>query len=336
MTIMRIATLALLGWLAGCSGGAMAPDSPGTGGESSAEGGSSGSPGTGGTAACPSSGAPKTVRIYVAGESIEERNRFVAPPFDCDGHLNERGGGADRNANDEYGWMVPLAARLGLRRPGLTVEFVGASVWTGSDGDPYSGTFPSAAPARTSAIAGTDIVTWLDEGSRDRGFPPRRKELQDKTHCYDVAFAARGGNDLNQEVSDKDYKAHLGELVRLLLAGSSCRADPLVVVTAHMPDRADVAAQDRLFQRLSREVVDEVKASLGAAQRDRVVHVDVYGAFKANRATTALGAPRWFVGGKFDLALIGREGDTLHPRRLASIYAGEVVADALDLAALEK
>jgi hypothetical protein len=163
---------------------------------------------------------------------------------------------------------------------------------------------------------------------------PRRGELERKTHCYDVALAARGGNDLNQEVSDADYKEHLKTLVRLLLDGSSCRPDPLVVVTAHSPDRADVAAMDRLFQRLSREAVMELKADPSVAKRDRIRHADAYGAFKSNQPTKSQPAPAWFKGGAFDLATIGRDGDTLHPRRLASIYIGEVVADSLDLADL--
>jgi hypothetical protein len=231
---------------------------------------------------------------------------------------------------------VPLAARLELRDPGLAVEFVGSGSWTGADDSDYSGTYPSVTPGRTSAIAGTDIVAWLEEGSRDRNLMPRRRELEAKTHCYDLALAARGGNDLNQDVSDGEYKDHLKTLVRLLMDGSSCRADPVVVVTAHLPDRAEVAAMDRLFQRLSREAVMELKAdgSLAQARRDRIRHVDVYGAFKANQPTKSQPSPKWYAGGRFDLASIGRDGDPLHPRRLASIYTGEIVADGLDLAAL--
>ena len=157
-----------------------------------------------------------------------------------------------------------------------------------------------------------------------------------KTHCYDVAVAARGGNDLNQEVSDGEYKDRLKTLVRLLLDGSSCRPDPIVVVTAHLPDRADVAAMDRLFQRLSKEAVMELKSDPGLpqARRDRIRHVDAYGAFKSNQPTKSQPQPRWYSGGAFDLATIGRDSDTLHPRRLASIYMGEIVADSLDVAEL--
>jgi hypothetical protein len=332
----------LLLWLAGCGSSSSPAGAGGDTGETGGMGGgagmsdSGGAGGMGGGSAgtCPTPGTRKTIRVYVAGESMEERNRFVAPPFDCDGSLDDRG--ADRNDNEEYGWMVPLAERLSRRDARLAVEFVGAGPWTGADDAAYSGSYPSATPGRTSAIAGTDIVAWLDEGSRDRNLPPRRQELEAKTHCYDVALATRGGNDLNQEVPDADYKDHLKRLVRLLLDGSSCRPDPIVVVTAHSPDRTDVAGMDRLFQRLSREVVMELKAdgTLSQAKRDHVRHVDVYGAFKANQATRSQPAPGWFAGGAFDLGVIGREGDTLHPRRLASIYIGEVVADSFDLAEL--
>jgi hypothetical protein len=324
------------------AGGVAAGGAVGEGGVGGTGSGSGGAPGTGGAGNTAGAGGAaacavpttRTVRIYVSGESIEERNRFVDRPFACDGRLNERGGGESPNDNDEYGWMVPLAARLALRSPGLAVEFVGAQVWGGADESPYSGTYPSATPGHTSAIAGTDITAWLDEGSTDRGIPARRAELVQKTHCYDVAIAARGGNDLNHEAADAEYKAQLKELVRLLLDGSSCKTNPAVLVTAHLPDRTDVAGQDRLFQRLSREAVDELKAdtAITADRRARIQHVDVYGAFKSNHATTSMPAPAWFSGGAFDIATIGRDGDSAHPRRLASIYAGEVIADALDLA----
>jgi hypothetical protein len=334
----RVGVFAVAALWAGCSGGGAPAAGGGSGGDhpGGGAGGASETGGAGGTGAppmtCAPAGARKTIRVYVAGESIEERNRFVAAPFNCDGTLNDRG--ADRNDNEEYGWMVPLAARLQLRDARLAVEFVGSGPWSGADDSPYSGTWPSATPGRTSAIAGTDIVAWLDEGSRDRNIMPRRRELEQKTHCYDVALAARGGNDLNQEVSDADYKDHLKTLVRLLLDGSSCRADPIVVVTAHSPDRTDVPAMDRLFQRLSKEAVMELKADATLAKRDRIRHADAYGAFKSNQPTKSQPRPAWFNGSAFDLATIGREGDTLHPRRLASIYLGEVVADSLDLAEL--
>src|SRR4051794_10438550 len=69
------------------------------------------------------------LRVYVAGESIERRNRYVAPPFLPTGALNDRGGGEARNADDEYGWMIPLADRLRLRDPSIEVAWVGSDHW---------------------------------------------------------------------------------------------------------------------------------------------------------------------------------------------------------------
>ncbi len=149
--MQRVARLVAAVALLGCGGGGGngMPASPGAGGTEGGTGGMTGASGTGGATAsgtggapataCPGAGTPRTLRVYVAGESIEERNRFVEPPFACDGRLNERGGAADRNDNEEYGWMVPFAARLALRAPGLTVEFVGASPWSGADDNAYSG-----------------------------------------------------------------------------------------------------------------------------------------------------------------------------------------------------
>lgn len=276
------------------------------------------------------------IRVYVAGESIEERNRFVEPPFQPDGSLNERGGGDARNDNDEYGWALPMAARLHLRDRSLALCFVGSSRWTDSNGGDYTGTWPSSLPGMTSSIAGTSISTWLNEGDRERKLPGRRQELAQRKLCYDVAFASRGGNDLNNDTSPEEYRASLTELVKLLLDGSSCHAahdPPAVYVTAHLPDRADVAAQERMFHKLTRDVFDSLQTdtSLARNKRSRLHFVDMYGAFQANRPTRAFPQPKWFNGTAFDLVTIGHLGDTGHPRRLASIYAGEIAGDALEL-----
>jgi hypothetical protein len=192
----------------------------------------------------------RTLKVYLAGESIEERNRFVEQPLNCNGSLNQRGGGEASNDNEEYGWMVPLAQRLNLRDPSLSLEFVGSSDWSDTNDGPYSGTVPAVA-GRTSAISGLDIPTWLDVGSPDRGLPGRRAELASKTHCYQVAFATRGGNDLNAEVTSEDYKRNLKLLVKLLLAGSSCLTDPIVYVTTHLPDRFEIEGMERVFLNLA-------------------------------------------------------------------------------------
>ncbi len=299
----------------------------------------SGSPGSDAAppaaAGCSDGGSARVVKVYVSGESIEERNRFVVQPLQCSGALVDRG--TQNNDNDEYGWMVPLALRTNLRDPTLALEFVGGGPWTDAESSPYTGTYPSTTPGRTSAIAGTDIDSWMNTGSPERGFGPRRDELLLKQYCYDIAFAARGGNDLNQNVTDIEYKTRLRELVLLLVDGSSCRTDPIVYVTAHMPDRDDVSLQTQAYYQRTLDAVTAIKADAGLLQnkRDLVRFVDVFGAFKANRGTTSMPNPAWYKNGAFDLTTIGREGDTLHPRRLASIYAGEIVADAFNLTELQ-
>ena len=289
--------------------------------------------------ACSGTVVRGTVRAYVAGESIEERNRFVEAPFLPDGSLNERGGGEARNDNDEYGWALPMAARLRIRDRSLAMCFVGSSPWTDSNGGDYSGTWPSSSPGMTSSIAGTSIGSWLDEGDRERKLPGRRQELMQRKHCYDVAFASRGGNDLNNDVSDGEYLTSLVTLIKLLLDGSSCHAahdPPAVYVTAHLPDRADLPSQERVFHKLTRSAYEQVRAdaSLPQNKRNRIHFVDMHGAFQANLPTRAFPKPKWFSGSGFDMSSIGHVGDSGHPRRLASIYAGEIAADALDLAEL--
>ena len=274
-------------------------------------------------------GSAAVLRVYVAGESIERRNRFVEPPFTASGGLNDRGGGDARNDNDEYGWMVPFRDRLMLRDGGLTIQFVGTDTWLGSDDDPYTGTYPSTTPEATSAISGTSIPAWLEQ---------RRDELVARTHCYDVAFAARGGNDTGTD--DGEYRSQLKELVRLLAAGSSCRADPIVYVTAHMPDDQRVpgvsdaetmAFAQRVFVERTQTAVQELA---GEAPELRVRFIDMFTPFLQNRPSTAFPNEAWAANGVFDYDKIGRIGDGMHPRRLASIFAGEAVADGMDLAEL--
>lgn len=275
-------------------------------------------------------GSPRTLRVYVAGESIERRNHYVEPPFVASGALNERGGGALRNDNDEYGWMPPLADRLAKRDPGLTIEWVGAEAWLDADDAPYSGTYPSTTPASSSAISGTTIDAWLEQ---------RRAELTAKTFCYDVAIAARGGNDFG--LDDDAVKASLEDLIATLAAGSSCNANPLIYVTGHMPDdqrgggppadAAYVADQKQRFVVRFRDVVSALATKRPAL---RVRFVDLYTPFLDNKPTTAFPAEVWSKGGVPDYVKIGRIDDTWHIRRLASIYCGELFADAMDLAEL--
>lgn len=274
----------------------------------------------------------RALRVYVAGESIEQRNHFVAPPFSDDGRVSDRGSAALRNDNDEYGWSIPMAERLHRRAPTLAVRFVGSGSWTDGDDNPYSGTYPCRQAQPTSAIAGTSIDSWLDQ---------RRPELVQKSVCYDVAFASRGGNDFGNE-DDADYQAQLEGLIDLLAHGSSCQANPVIYVTGHLPDdqrggsgpsdSTYVAQQVRRFVTRTKAAVDAYRA--GHAQA-RVHFVDQYTPFLENKATIGFPSETWSTNGVPDYAKIGREGDLMHPRRLASIYAGELAADAMDLAELQ-
>jgi hypothetical protein len=273
--------------------------------------------------------AVKALRVYVAGESIEQYNRYVAPPFTATGALNDRGGGELRNDNEEYGWMVPLRDRLTLRAPDVTIQFVGSGTWTDGGDYPYSGTYPSTEAEPTSAIAGTSIPSWVDQ---------RRGELEGKTFCYDLAFASRAGNDFGND-NDEEYREQLKELILLLWRGSSCRTDPVVVVTGHMPDdqtggfpdAAYVALQRHRFVERAQQAVTEIAAAYPAL---RVRFVDQYTPFLENRSTTAFPSEVWSTNGMPDYGKIVRVDDLYHPRRLSSIYAGELAADGLDLAEL--
>jgi hypothetical protein len=274
-------------------------------------------------------GTAKLLRVYVAGESIEQRNGYVAPPFTATGALNDRGGGEARNDNEEYGWMVPLRDRLALRDGSLTIQFVGTDTWVGADDGPYAGLYPSATPEPTSALSGTSIPAWLEM---------RRDELVARAHCYDVAFAARGGNDTATD--DAEFGAELKELVRLLAAGSGCRQDPIIYVTGHMPDdqRTPDASDEQTVAFARHLYVERVQSAvqelLAESPELRVRFVDMFTPFVENRATTAFPNEVWATNGIPDYDKICRIDDGNHPRRLASIYAGEIVADSLDLAEL--
>ena len=64
----------------------------------------------------------------------------------------------------------------------------------------------------------------------------------------------------------------------------------------------------------------------------RVRFVDQYTPFLENRPTTAFPSEVWSTNGMPDYDKIVRADDLYHPRRLSSIYAGELAADGLDLA----
>jgi hypothetical protein len=268
-------------------------------------------------------GPPRTYKVYVAGESIEARNQFFAAPFTSSGTRDDHG--ADANRADEFGWMVPFADRLKLRDPNISIEWVGTDTWVGVDDTDYRGTYPTSTAPKTSAQSGTSIPTWLSNVGND--------DLQNKKHCYDVAFASRGGNDFSN-TDDASFKSQLVDLIVLLSKGSSCRPKPLVYVTAHMPDdrqdsmssAAFVAAQTQRYRTRIEDAVKEAKA----ANPDILVRfLDGYSGFRFNYPTKAVPSPAWFGSANFDFEAIHRDGK--HPKRLASIYFGELVANGLDL-----
>jgi hypothetical protein len=271
-------------------------------------------------------GRPRTFKLYVAGESIEARNRYLAAPFTSAGTLDNHG--ADPNRSDEFGWMVPFAEHLKWRDGGISIEWVGSEKWVGVDDAEYSGTYPTKIAPKTSAISATTIPAWLSWPGND--------DLSKKLHCYDVAICARGGNDF-PNANDAEYKEQLKTLIRMLHRGSSCRDRPLILVTSHIPDDRQeamplaefVAAQTHRYKTRVEQALAELRKS---DPQIHIRYIDLFSAFRENWPTTAFPEPRWFVGSNWDFAKIHRDG--LHPRRLASIYAGEVAANAIDVAEL--
>ncbi len=282
-------------------------------------------------------GDPSTLRVYVAGESIEEFNHMNSLPFNTDGSLNGTG-----NITEEMGWMVPFAQKLNLREPALTVSWVGSGCWTNPDtSDCSTGTYTNTSIGHTSAIAGTTVDDWINiHGS----------ELTSKSYCYDIAFAARGGNDLNGDVPDDTYRQKLRELILALDQGSNCRTHPIVYVTAHMLDAAAMGslpttqtAADSWLARQKTYYVDIAQSVVNELNTDgrKIRLIDMWTPFHDNTPTDAFPDVDWWTTDgsvhRPDLARIHREEleeDAHHPRRLASIYAGECVADQINLADL--
>jgi hypothetical protein len=264
--------------------------------------------------------------VYVAGESIEARNQFMAAPFTSAGLRDDHGGAA--NTTNEFGWMVPFADRIKLRDPNISIAWVGGDTWKGVDDNNYAGTYPTSVAPKTSALSGTSIPQWISYPGND--------ELPSKKFCYDVAFASRGGNDFSN-TNDATFKQQLKQLLGMLANGSSCRPKPLIYVTAHMPDdRQDgmpaatfVAAQTQRYKTRIEEAVNEFKA---ANPNALVRFLDGYSGFRLNYPTKAVPQPAWFNGTNFDFAAIHRDGK--HPKRLASIYYGETLGNAVDLTEL--
>lgn len=271
------------------------------------------------------------LRVYVAGESIEEYNHFNTLPFNSDGSLV-----TTSNTPGEYGWMLPFAERLRLRDASLDVVWVGSGCW--GDQNLYgcsTGTYTGNVP--TSAISGTTIAAWQAYNG---------DELTEREFCYDAAFASRGGNDFGAELPRAEFESQLRDLVLDLDAGSNCREHPLIFVTAHMPDvngydyddsqsgiDAWMDAQRSYFYQSAQNVV----TTLNGDGR-HVFLIDMWTPFYEQWPTTAFPAPSWWTEvdgvGKLDMETMMIDG--FHPRRLASIYAGEIVADQIDVTAVRQ
>ncbi len=253
----------------------------------------------------------RTIRIYVSGESIERRNRFLTPPFSPSGTLNDA-----TNSDSEYGWMIPLMDRLKLRSPGLEVQFVGSGQWLGYDDSPYSGTYPSTTALDTSALSGMSTDNWLAN---------KQSELESQRFCYDIALIDRGGNDGWMDTTDR--KNYIEQVALLASSGSSCNVNPTVYVIAHMPDQFSTN-QAPAYQNTPRTAVIDLNTQYPTKN---IRFVDVYGSFYGNVPTTAFPRPTWRTDSGFDFESMLLSGDSGHPARLASIYFGEIVANSIDL-----
>lgn len=279
-----------------------------------------------------------TLRIYVAGESVEEQNHFDFPPYNANGTLNHRG--TDNNTTGEFGWMVPFAERLKLRDPNLSPVWVGSGCWIDHDYNCSSGVYTNHNIGKTSAVSGSTVADWLSSyGS----------ELTSREHCYDIAFASRGGNDLNNGVARETYKQQLRQLILLLDQGSKCRTHPVIYVTAHIldvagwsynPFPADItawmAAQNNYYVNVAKELVSELNNTNGRIVR----FVDMWTPFREEWQTTAFPNETWWAkdpdtnADMPNLDKIHHDGEQ-HPRRLASIFAGENAADQINIGELK-
>ena len=276
-----------------------------------------------------------TLRIYVAGESVEQYNDTNSSPFNSDGTLN-----GTSNTPDEYGWMVPFSQRLLLRDSNLHIEWVGSKCWVNQDTwNCSNGIYTNSIIGHSSAQAGSTIEVWQRDHS---------SELSSKTYCYDIAFASRGGNDLDEDnnVSEVDYEAQLRQLVIDLDQGSNCKTHPIIYIISHMLDsaawnynytQADIdawmAKQKSYYVDISKRVANDLNSE------GRVIRfIDMWTPFYDDTPTTAFPSEIWWVingnGVKMpDLDKIHRDASQ-HPRRLASIFAGENVANQVDMADL--
>ncbi|NEW61745.1 hypothetical protein GSY74_10645 [Sulfurovum sp. bin170] len=274
-----------------------------------------------------------TLKIYVAGESIEEFNHMKTLPFNADGTLN-----GTANSKDEYGWMVPFAQRLQIRDSNLAVQWVGANCWSNQNTYECSdATYTNSTIGHTSALAGSTIESWQIVFG---------EELANQEHCYDIAFASRGGNDLNIDLSATTYEAQLKELVLDLDQGSNCRTHPIVYVTAHMLDTGSMNSThsqsdvDGWLERQKAYYVDITKRVVDDLNSDgrNIRFIDMWTPIYEDTKSTAFPTETWWITEngvrKPDLEKIHLDG-TQHPARLASIFMGESVADQINISEIK-
>lgn len=279
------------------------------------------------------------LKVYVAGESVESYNNMETLPFNADGTLL-----STTDSTQEYGWMLPFYERLKLRDSAIKIEWVGDDCWN-IQGEPWGcsvATYTNASIGHNSARAGSTIESWSAEN---------REELLNKEYCYNVAFASRGGNDLPTGVPSTTYKTQLKQLVLDLAEGSNCTSEPVIYVTAHILDAAayeepqtqnDITAWLATQKAYYVDIAKEVAKELNTTTR-HVYFIDMWTPFYNNSATTAFPNPEWWTtqnGINMPyLTKIHKESsnyDAQHPRRLASIFAGEHVANQIDIARLRE
>lgn len=279
----------------------------------------------------PPAGESLALRVYVAGESVEEFNHMDSKPFADDGTLN-----GPSNTATEYGWMVPFAERLHIRDPNLAVQWTGSGCWLNQDSwECSTGAYTSQEIGQTSAEAGSTIQAWQ---------AAHNAELATKQFCYDIAFASRGGNDLEQQVSSSTYEAQLRQLVLDLDAGSNCRAHPIIYVTGHLLDSATwnygvtrddidlwMSNQKAYYVDISRRVAEELNTD-----GRHVRFIDMWTPFHDDLITTAFPSETWWTVNANsvrmpDLDKLHRDSSQ-HPGRLASLFAGENVANQINIA----
>lgn len=276
-------------------------------------------------------GEELNLKIYVAGESVEEFNNFEANPFNSNGSLV-----SNTNNTAEYGWIIPFQERLKIREPELSIDWVGSRCLQSSGGGNCSSaslTNSSQTGNYTSAKASSSIPSWQSNMGH---------ELENQDYCYDIGIVVRGGNDLSQRRFTRDqYKDNLRELILDVEAGSNCRNHPVVYVSGHLADNSPSGLpkntqteidnwldyQEDFYLTVSEELVAELNNS---GRNIRLL--DMWSPIVNNTPTTAFPSPNWLTtSGPIKPILGDIHRDGYHPKRLASIYLGESAADQINI-----